>query len=101
VLTVAVKTGIIDAVAKSPGNEDEIAGLLGLEPLPTGKIIRALAAMEIFVCEAGKYSLAPEVASQWGEAGDPRAMLMHHHLNCFLNSQPRRHHVACQESPSF
>jgi hypothetical protein len=58
VITVAGRTGILRFLAERSSAPDQIAAELGLDPLATGKVVRALSALGIAVADRGHYCAA-------------------------------------------
>jgi len=69
VITVAGRAGILDALADRPATPDEIAADLGLDPLPTGKMIRALTALGLVDADGETYRLTPGLRPYFGADG--------------------------------
>jgi hypothetical protein len=61
VITVAGRTGILRLLAEKPLTTEDIASRLGLDPLATDKLVRALAALGIAHHTDGVFSAAPGV----------------------------------------
>jgi len=58
-LYVAVKLGILDALADGPRTAAEVAGAVGARPGPLARVLRGLAAEEILDEAGGRFALAP------------------------------------------
>jgi len=80
VITVAGRVGILHALANRPATPDEVATELDLEPLATGKVIRALCAQGILEAEGDTFRLASPLLSFFsGGDGDYGPYLEHLH----------------------
>ena len=62
IITVAGRTGILRLLAERPVTPEDAASELGLDPLATGKVVRALAALGIAEAEGDCYHAAPHLA---------------------------------------
>jgi hypothetical protein len=69
VVTVAGRTGILDALADRRATADELAAELGLDPLAAGKVVRALCAQGLVEAEGEGYRLAGELRPYFGRDG--------------------------------
>lgn len=80
VLTVASRTGILARLARGAATPEVVAGELGLEPLPTGKVLRALCAIGVLTAEGETFRVAPELV-HWFAPGpaDLAPFLDHSH----------------------
>ena len=67
VLTVASRTGILGALDSGGGTVEEISERLGLDPLATGKIVRALCAMSVSAPDGDGYRIDPELAGMFDD----------------------------------
>ena len=80
VITVAGRTGILHALADHPSSPDEVATELDLEPMATGKVIRALTAQGLVEADGDAYRLAEPLRRFFGgDAGDYGPYLDHLH----------------------
>jgi SAM-dependent methyltransferase len=61
ILTVASRTGILHRLAEAPASVDRIAADLGLDPLATGKMVRALSAMGLVQATGDTYTFEPDL----------------------------------------
>ena len=82
VITVAGRVGILHALANRAATPDEVASELDLDPLATGKVIRALSAQGLVEAEGDAYRLAGPLRRFFGgDAGDYGPYLDHlHHM---------------------
>jgi len=55
VITVAARTGVLSLLAARSANPDQVARELGLEPMPTAKVVRALSALGLLEPEGASY----------------------------------------------
>ncbi len=69
VITVAGRAGILDALADQTATPEEIASDLDLDPLATGKMIRALVAQGLIETEGDRYRLAELLRPYFGTDG--------------------------------
>lgn len=69
VITVAGRAGILDALADRPATPDAIAAELDLDPLATGKIVRALCAQGLVQADGDSYRLAAGLRPYFGADG--------------------------------
>ncbi|MEX1310698.1 MAG: methyltransferase [Candidatus Sulfomarinibacteraceae bacterium] len=69
VITVAGRAGILDALADRPATPDAIAIELDLDPLATGKIVRALCAQGLVQADGDSYRLAAGLRPYFGADG--------------------------------
>jgi SAM-dependent methyltransferase len=69
VLTVAARLGILQALAAQAATAQEVAAQCGLDPLATGKIVRALTALGLLVPDPAGYRVAEEF-SPYFQPGD-------------------------------
>lgn len=80
VVTVAARTGLLTLLAQRPATPDEAAGELGLDPLATAKVVRALAAIGLVRAGGDRFqvveTLAPILA---GGADDLTPFIAHSH----------------------
>ncbi|MCU0303674.1 MAG: hypothetical protein MUC56_06425 [Thermoanaerobaculales bacterium] len=80
VITVAGRTGILDALADRAATADELAAVLGLDPLATGKVVRALCAQGLAAAVGERYRLTAGLEPYFGRDGAGfRAFLDHSH----------------------
>jgi SAM-dependent methyltransferase len=80
VITTAGRTGILNVLADRTATPDEVASELGLDPLATGKIIRALCAQGLAVADGGAYRLATAIRPHFrGDADDFGPFIDHLH----------------------
>jgi len=80
VITVAGRTGILHALADHSSTPDEVATDLDLEPMATGKVIRALTAQGLVEADGDAYRLAEPLRRFFGgDAGDYGPYLDHLH----------------------
>ena len=83
VITVAGRTGILGLLSRERATIAEAAEELGLDPLATGKVLRALTALGVLVAVEGEaYAVAPSLAPGFmGGPADLTDFLEHsHHL---------------------
>ena len=80
VVTVAARTGLLTLLAQRPATPAEAAGELGLDPLATAKVVRALAAIGLVRAGGDRFqvveTLAPILA---GGADDLTPFIAHSH----------------------
>jgi len=69
VITVAGRVGILDALADQTATPEEIASDLDLDPLATGKVIRALVAQGLVESDGDRYRLAEPLRPYFGTSG--------------------------------
>jgi len=69
VITVAGRTGILDALADREATPDEISSELDLDPLATGKVIRSLVAQGLVEVDGGRYRLSELLSPYFGTSG--------------------------------
>jgi hypothetical protein len=69
VITVAGRAGILDLLADRGATTDDIAAELALDPLATGKVVRALCAQGLVAADGGGYRLVPGLRPYFGENG--------------------------------
>lgn len=69
VVTVAGRTGILDALADRPATPAAIAAELGLDPVATGKVIRALCALGLAESHGDDYRLTAGIRPYFGAGG--------------------------------
>lgn len=69
IITVAGRAGILDTLADRPATPDEVAADLELDPLPTGKMIRALTALGLVDADGETYRLTPGLRPYFGADG--------------------------------
>ena len=62
VITVANRTGMLTLLAQEAGSDEQIAERLGLDPLATGKMLRALHALGIVEASSSGYRLVAGLA---------------------------------------
>jgi predicted transcriptional regulator len=80
VITVAGRTGILGLLAQRPANPDEVARKLDLDPLATGKIVRALCAQGLLETDGEGYRMVETLRPFFiPGAGDFSAFLEHIH----------------------
>ena len=81
VITVASRAGILARLAEQRASSDELAGDLGLAPMATGKVVRALCAMGLLEVSGDAYQVTEELAPWFrpGEA-DMAPFLEHSHM---------------------
>ena len=65
IITVAGRTGILHLLGEGSRSPAEIADELGLDPLATGKMVRALAALGIANADNGRYTAAAGLRSHF------------------------------------
>lgn len=78
VLTVASRTGILGALDSGGGTVEEISKRLGLDPLATGKIVRALCAMSVSVPDGDGYRIDPGLAGMFAPGPDDFGHFLEH-----------------------
>lgn len=66
IVTVAARTGLLGLLAARAATADEAAAELGLDPLATGKVLRALCAHGLVVGEGPLYRVVPSLAEHLG-----------------------------------
>ncbi len=69
VITVAGRAGILDVLADRASTPAEIASELGLDPVATGKVIRALCAQGLAEADGDCYRLVTTLSPFFGEDG--------------------------------
>lgn len=69
VITVAGRAGILDILADRASTPDEIASELDLDPLATGKVIRALVAQGLVEADGDRYRMTQALRPYFGENG--------------------------------
>jgi 3-hydroxy-5-methyl-1-naphthoate 3-O-methyltransferase len=80
VITVAARVGILHSLTDKHATADEVATELDLEPMATGKVIRALSAQGLVEVEGDAYRLAEPLRRFFGgDAGDYGPYLDHLH----------------------
>jgi ubiquinone/menaquinone biosynthesis C-methylase UbiE len=70
VVTVAARTGLLSRLAQRPAATAEAARDLGLDPLATAKIVRALAAIGIVAADGERYRVVETLAPMFGGGAD-------------------------------
>jgi 2-polyprenyl-3-methyl-5-hydroxy-6-metoxy-1,4-benzoquinol methylase len=80
IITVAARTGILGQLAEHHTLTDDVARELGLDPLATGKMIRALAALGIVEADGDRYRVS-EALRPFFRSGDDNLLpfLEHSH----------------------
>ena len=71
ILVTAVRTGVVDRLARQPSTAGELAAGLGLDPLPTGLLLECLRSAGHLVVRGGRYRLSRR-SRRWL---DPKAPL--------------------------
>ena len=81
VVTVAGRTGILNRLAKGPATPEAIAAELELEPVATGKVVRALHALGLLrAVDGDRYVVVDTLRFHFGDGnGDLRPFLEHSH----------------------
>ncbi len=80
VVTVAARTGLLTRLAQRPAAPAEAARELGLDPLATAKVVRALAAMGIVTADGDRFRVVETLAPMFdGGADDLTAFVAHSH----------------------
>jgi SAM-dependent methyltransferase len=79
VLTTASRTGILEAIAGEALAPRDVAKRLGLDPLATGKMLRALSAIGIAAPEGTGYRLTDGICELFGDTHDLGGFLEHSH----------------------
>jgi len=80
ILTVANRTGLLRRLAGAPVSTDLLAADLGLDPLATGKVVRALSSMGLVRATGDTYALEPDLVSLFAPGlGDYGPALEHSH----------------------
>jgi SAM-dependent methyltransferase len=81
VITVSARTGILPRLATAPGTADQVAGELELDPLATGKILRALTALGLLDSDDdGSFCITGALAPHFLPGPDALTpFLLHHH----------------------
>ena len=78
VLTVAVRTGVLERLSRGAATPQVVARDLGLDGVATGKIVRALHAMELLVHDGEAYALYPELVPLFAAGPDSYAPALEH-----------------------
>jgi len=80
VITVSGRTGILNVLAGETAAPDEVAATLGLDPVATGKVIRALCAQGIVAPDGDSYRLIPALRAHFrGDDNDFGPFIDHIH----------------------
>jgi SAM-dependent methyltransferase len=80
VVTVAARTGLLTRLAQLPAAPAEAARELGLDPLATAKVVRALAAMGIVTADGDRFRVVETLAPMFdGGADDLTPFIAHSH----------------------
>jgi SAM-dependent methyltransferase len=80
VITVAARTGILRRLADRASSVDRLSAELGLDPLATGKVVRALTALGLVVADSDHYRITETLSHYFREGSDDiTPMLDHHH----------------------
>jgi len=80
VVTVAARTGLLSRLALRPATPAEAARELGLDPLATAKVVRALAAIGIVAADGDRYRVVETLAPMFdGGADDLTPFVAHSH----------------------
>lgn len=80
VLTVSGRTGILGALAVGSATPDELARRLSLDPLATGKVVRALSALGIVEPDGEGYRTSPGLGASFAPGpSDMTPFLEHSH----------------------
>lgn len=80
VVTVAGRTGILGLLARQTATPEQVAQQLELDPLATGKMLRALTALGLVEHVAGGYRVAPGLAPHFAGDDDIAPFLEHSHM---------------------
>lgn len=83
VITVAGRAGILEALADRAATPDEIASDLGLDPLATGKVIRALTAQGLIESEGDRYRMTRALRPYFGADGAGFGPFLEHLHNMY------------------
>jgi SAM-dependent methyltransferase len=78
VVTVAGRTGILGYLAQQTATPEQVAGELGLDPLATGKMVRALTALGLVEHTAEGYRVVPALAPHLAPGPDDIAPFLEH-----------------------
>lgn len=80
VITVASRTGVLARLADRGATAEEVAGDLGLDPMATGKVVRALTALGLVEASGDSYQITGEFAPFFTTgAGDLAPFIEHSH----------------------
>jgi hypothetical protein len=81
VVTVAARVGVLERLAREPASAEEVAADLRLDPLATGKLVRALVAIGLLEAEGDRYRLPEGLAPHFapGGAQSLEGALLHSH----------------------
>jgi SAM-dependent methyltransferase len=80
VITTAARAGILRRLAEGPATVDQAAEEIGLDELATGKVMRALTALELVEADGERYRMVESLARHFrGGADDITPMLNHLH----------------------
>lgn len=83
VITVAARTGILRRLAENNSTIEELATKLGLDPLATGKMVRALTALGLVVADDGGYRVTETLAPFLREGADDFTPFIEHHHHLY------------------
>lgn len=79
VITAANQTGILRRLAGQPGTVPQVASELELDPLATGKVMRALTALGLLVSSGEDYRVGPGLAPYLNGGDDDMGPFLDHH----------------------
>lgn len=83
VITVAARTGILRRLADGTSSVDRLSAELGLDPLATGKVVRALTALGLVVADHESYRVAETLAPFFREGADDFTPFIEHHHHLY------------------
>jgi SAM-dependent methyltransferase len=78
VLTVSGRVGILVALTSEPLTADELAQRLGLDPLATGKVVRALNALGVVEPDGDRYRVASALGDSFATGRDDLTPFLEH-----------------------
>lgn len=78
VVTVAARTGILRRLARSSASPDQVASELGLDPLATGKMVRALHALGVLAVDGSDYVVVDPLRRHFVEGPDDLTPYVEH-----------------------
>jgi SAM-dependent methyltransferase/16S rRNA G966 N2-methylase RsmD len=80
VLTVSGRVGLLNALAADSATADQLAEQLQLDPLATGKVLRALSSLGIAATDGDRFRIAPSIGARFvAGPGDFTPFLEHSH----------------------
>jgi len=83
VITVAARTGILRRLAEGSSSVERLSAELGLEPLATGKVVRALTALGLVVADDGRYRVTETLSPFLGAGPDDFTPFIEHHHDLY------------------